>query len=254
MSVYEVIVGNIGSVYQGRSRTTALATYESYVEISKEHVGARCYGEDVTLLSMARSSRSTRVICAASNPRGAGCNQPHLLTPARTSIAPCDHYQPRRARIWHSLSEMARSMPASSGNLPGSKRMGQRPHEAGGEGSFRHRCQPGCRPGKRTRWLASHLPERWHDRRHRQRLRRISMTKPQSSSTASTATSRRERFTVPDTSRRGTAITPNTVPGRSTDTADVRCCRRVGCPTDPSLPRADSHKVQMLDGGSIHAS
>ena len=50
MSVYEVIVGNIGSVYQGRSRTTALATYESYVEISKEHVGARCYGEDVTLL------------------------------------------------------------------------------------------------------------------------------------------------------------------------------------------------------------
>ena len=50
MSVYEVIVGNIGSVYQGRSRTTALATYESYVEISKEHVGARCYGEDVNLL------------------------------------------------------------------------------------------------------------------------------------------------------------------------------------------------------------
>jgi len=50
MSVYEVIVGNIGSVYQGRSRTTALATYESYVEISKEHVGARCYGEGVTLL------------------------------------------------------------------------------------------------------------------------------------------------------------------------------------------------------------
>ena len=25
-------------------------TYESYVEISKELVGARCYGEDVTLL------------------------------------------------------------------------------------------------------------------------------------------------------------------------------------------------------------
>ena len=50
MRVYEVIVGNVGSVYQGRSRTTALATYESYVEISKEHVGARCYGEDVTLL------------------------------------------------------------------------------------------------------------------------------------------------------------------------------------------------------------
>src|SRR5208337_3324914 len=50
MSFYEVIVGNVGSVYHGRSRTTAFATYESYVEISKEHVGARCYGEDVILL------------------------------------------------------------------------------------------------------------------------------------------------------------------------------------------------------------
>jgi hypothetical protein len=50
MSFYEVIVRNVGSVYHGKSRTTALATYESYVEISKEHVGARCYGEDVILL------------------------------------------------------------------------------------------------------------------------------------------------------------------------------------------------------------
>ncbi len=50
MPVYEVIVGNVGSVYQGRSRTKALATYESYVEISKQHFGVRCYGEDVTLL------------------------------------------------------------------------------------------------------------------------------------------------------------------------------------------------------------
>ena len=50
MSVYEVIVGNIGSVYQGRSRTEAIKTYRSYVRSSREHVGARCYGEDVTLL------------------------------------------------------------------------------------------------------------------------------------------------------------------------------------------------------------
>ena len=50
MSVYEVIVGNVGSVYHGRSRTTPLRPTESYVGISKEHVGARCYGEDVTLL------------------------------------------------------------------------------------------------------------------------------------------------------------------------------------------------------------
>ena len=50
MPTYEVIVGNVGSVYHGKSRTTALATYESYVVISREHVGARCYGEVVTLL------------------------------------------------------------------------------------------------------------------------------------------------------------------------------------------------------------
>ncbi len=50
MPTYEVIVGNVGSVFYGRSRVKALANYEAYVEISKEHDGARCYGEDVTLL------------------------------------------------------------------------------------------------------------------------------------------------------------------------------------------------------------
>ena len=50
MHTYEVIVGNIGSVYLSKSRAKAIGTYESYVEIGKEHDGARCYGEDVTLL------------------------------------------------------------------------------------------------------------------------------------------------------------------------------------------------------------
>jgi len=50
MPTYEVIIGNVGSVYHGRSRSTALAICQSYVEISKEHIGARCYGEDVILL------------------------------------------------------------------------------------------------------------------------------------------------------------------------------------------------------------
>jgi hypothetical protein len=31
-------------------RTDALKRYQSFVEASKEHMGARCYGEDVTLL------------------------------------------------------------------------------------------------------------------------------------------------------------------------------------------------------------
>lgn len=50
MSTYEVIVGNVGSVHLGKRRTEALKRYKSYVESSKEHAGARCYGEDVTLL------------------------------------------------------------------------------------------------------------------------------------------------------------------------------------------------------------
>jgi hypothetical protein len=44
------IVGNVGSVYFGKSRADAQKTYQSYVESSKEHLGARCYGEGVTLL------------------------------------------------------------------------------------------------------------------------------------------------------------------------------------------------------------
>jgi hypothetical protein len=51
MPIYEVIVGNVGSVYRGRSRVKALAIYESYVTISREHDMARCYGEDVTLMA-----------------------------------------------------------------------------------------------------------------------------------------------------------------------------------------------------------
>jgi hypothetical protein len=31
-------------------RAKAIKHYQSYIEASKEHMGARCYGEDVTLL------------------------------------------------------------------------------------------------------------------------------------------------------------------------------------------------------------
>jgi hypothetical protein len=50
MRVYEVIVGIVGSVFHGESRADAHKTYQSYVKSSTENVGARCYGEDVTLL------------------------------------------------------------------------------------------------------------------------------------------------------------------------------------------------------------
>jgi hypothetical protein len=50
MPAYEVIVGNVGSVHFDKSRAHALKRYQSFVEASKEQLGARCYGEDVTLL------------------------------------------------------------------------------------------------------------------------------------------------------------------------------------------------------------
>jgi hypothetical protein len=50
MSTYEVIVGNVGSVFHGEGRADARKTYQSYVKSSTENVGARCFGEDVTLL------------------------------------------------------------------------------------------------------------------------------------------------------------------------------------------------------------
>jgi hypothetical protein len=50
MPAYEVIVGNVGSVHFGKRRADALKLYKSSVEASKEIAGARCYGEDVTLL------------------------------------------------------------------------------------------------------------------------------------------------------------------------------------------------------------
>jgi hypothetical protein len=50
MSTYKVIVGNVGSVHFGKRRAEALKRYKTYVDSSKEHAGARCYGEDVILL------------------------------------------------------------------------------------------------------------------------------------------------------------------------------------------------------------
>jgi hypothetical protein len=50
MPAYEVVVGNVGSVHLGKRRAEAVKRYQSYVEASKEIAGARCYGEEVTLL------------------------------------------------------------------------------------------------------------------------------------------------------------------------------------------------------------
>ena len=46
--MYAVVVGNIGTVYQGDDFETAFATYDEYVEQSKSGVG-RAAGESVCI-------------------------------------------------------------------------------------------------------------------------------------------------------------------------------------------------------------
>ena len=47
---YEVIVGNIGTVYSGNDKTEALRVFDVYQDQSENSIGSRAYGEDVTLL------------------------------------------------------------------------------------------------------------------------------------------------------------------------------------------------------------
>ncbi len=47
-AIYDVIVGNIGSVCQGTSKREALLTFKTYVDRSQSGHG-RCAGEDVTM-------------------------------------------------------------------------------------------------------------------------------------------------------------------------------------------------------------
>jgi len=49
MPRFEVVVGNVGSVFFGESEKDADEMFESYVEASRDMAGARCFGEDVTL-------------------------------------------------------------------------------------------------------------------------------------------------------------------------------------------------------------
>jgi len=49
MSKYQVIVGNVGTVYDGDDKSTALIDYFSCVEISKDTPGSRMFNEQVTL-------------------------------------------------------------------------------------------------------------------------------------------------------------------------------------------------------------
>lgn len=46
---YEVIVGNIGTVYEGHNKAAALRYYETYVKHSKEQYG-RASNEPVTVM------------------------------------------------------------------------------------------------------------------------------------------------------------------------------------------------------------
>ena len=47
---YQVIVGNIGTVYDGGSKKTAMKEFSSYVKASKTGSSLRAEGEDVVLM------------------------------------------------------------------------------------------------------------------------------------------------------------------------------------------------------------
>jgi hypothetical protein len=49
MAYYEVIVGNVGTIYSGYSKAEALHRYDTYVEISESCVG-RAGGESIVLM------------------------------------------------------------------------------------------------------------------------------------------------------------------------------------------------------------
>lgn len=49
MDKYEVIVGNIGTVYSGTDRNAADAKFEAYVELASSGMG-RAAGETVTMM------------------------------------------------------------------------------------------------------------------------------------------------------------------------------------------------------------
>lgn len=48
-TTYEVVVGNVGTVYDGENRDEAQAAFDAYVEQSKNTEGSRAYGEYVTM-------------------------------------------------------------------------------------------------------------------------------------------------------------------------------------------------------------
>jgi len=49
MTKYEIIVGNIGTVYSGSSLKVAISVYGAYKELSKQLIG-RTSGETVTFI------------------------------------------------------------------------------------------------------------------------------------------------------------------------------------------------------------
>jgi hypothetical protein len=48
--LYEVIVGNIDTVYSGDDAGLASAKYDRYCEMADISQGSRCYGETVTIM------------------------------------------------------------------------------------------------------------------------------------------------------------------------------------------------------------
>jgi len=47
---YQVIVGNVGTIYRGPSWKLAVRDFQIYAQMSQNLRTAQCYGEDVVLL------------------------------------------------------------------------------------------------------------------------------------------------------------------------------------------------------------
>ena len=57
MEAYQVVVGNVGTVWTGPRKDEAVRVYDEYVRLSKSAEGGRVAGEPVTLLAHGRTER-----------------------------------------------------------------------------------------------------------------------------------------------------------------------------------------------------
>jgi hypothetical protein len=86
---YQVIVGNVGTVYSGNNRKTAVRTFEGYLQNSKASVG-RVAGEPVTLWCDGEIEREHEGEADREDPEGDGPEGCKAIADADLSAYDCD--------------------------------------------------------------------------------------------------------------------------------------------------------------------